>query len=274
MKKKWVAFLNLILVTMIWGLTFPIQKLILTDISPFVYNAIRFWIATFLSFFIFGKGNKMGFLLGIILGFAYATQTWGLSITTSSKSGFITAFYIVLIPIFSYLIEKEKAAKKQIIGFVLAIVGEYFLSGGINEFNFGDFLTLICAILYALHVVLVTEFSKKSDEKHLLTSQFFAVAVINSILGINSHWVININILGVASFTAIFATIYALIAQTKYQKVVGSNTAALIFVGEPIFATIFSILILFENLSKTQTFGIVLTTFALILSVINTKKSA
>ncbi|SHH14793.1 DMT family transporter [Thermosipho atlanticus] len=273
MSKKWIAVSNLLLVTAIWGLTFPIQKLILPSISPFVYNAIRFWIATLLSFLLFGKGNKFGLLLGIVLGFAYAAQTWGLAITTSSKSGFITAFYIVLIPLFSYIIEKEKPTFFQITGFFIAIVGEYFLSGGIDYFNVGDFLTLICAILYALHVVMVTHFSKKMKEEHLLTSQFFVVALLNSFLGIGSSWKISLNIFSVASFTAIFATIYALIAQIRYQKVVGSNTSALIFVGEPVFATIFSIIILSENLTYFQFLGIFLTTFALILAVLpNYKK--
>ncbi|ABR30978.1 membrane protein [Thermosipho melanesiensis] len=263
-----LAILNLLLVTLIWGLTFPIQKMILPNISPFAYNAIRFWIATFLSFLIFGKGNRYGIILGVVLGISYATQTWGLSITTSSKSGFITAFYIVLIPLFSYFIEKKKPTKIQIFSFVVAMIGEYFLSGGIDSINFGDLLTFVCAIFYALHVVLVTHYSQKSKEKDLLTTQFFMVAVLNSMFGINGNWEVSYSILGVALFTAVFATIYALIAQAKYQKVVGSNTAALIFVGEPVFSTIFSIMLLSEKLSFVQIFGMILTLFALILAII------
>lgn len=265
---KLVAITNLLMVTMIWGLTFPIQKIVLVDISPFAYNAIRFWIAAFLSLFVFGKGNKHGLILGLILGIAYAAQTWGLTLTTSSKSGFITAFYIVLIPLFSYIIEKEKPTKIQLISFVIAMFGEYYLSGGINSINFGDILTFICAILYALHVVLVTEFSRKVPEKDLLTPQFFMVAILNSLFGINQSWKVNLEIIGVALFAAVFATIYALIAQARYQKVVGSNTSALIFVGEPIFATIFSMIILSERLNKIQWFGVILTTIALILSIL------
>ncbi|MBB6062025.1 drug/metabolite transporter (DMT)-like permease [Thermosipho japonicus] len=268
---KIVAIVNLLLVTLIWGLTFPIQKMVLVDISPFAYNAIRFWIATLLSFFVFGKGNKYGLILGVVLGVSYAAQTWGLTLTTSSKSGFITAFYIVLIPIFSYFIEKEKPTKVQIFSFLIAMIGEYLLSGGINSINFGDVLTFFCAILYALHVVLVTEFSKKSPEKDLLTSQFLMVAVLNSLFGLNQSWKIDVKIFSVALFTAIFATIYALIAQAKYQKVVGSNTSALIFVGEPVFATIFSIILLSERLDMLQIFGVVLTMFALMLSIIPEK---
>jgi drug/metabolite transporter (DMT)-like permease len=151
------------------------------------------------------------------------------------------------------------------------MIGEYLLSGGIDSINFGDILTFFCAILYALHVVLVTEFSKKSPEKDLLTSQFLMVALLNSLFGLNQSWKIDVKIFSVALFTAIFATIYALIAQAKYQKVVGSNTSALIFVGEPVFATIFSIILLSERLDMLQIFGVVLTMFALILSIIPEK---
>ncbi|MBT1248196.1 MULTISPECIES: DMT family transporter [unclassified Thermosipho (in: thermotogales)] len=266
-----VAIINLLIVTLIWGLTFPIQKMILPNISPFAYNAIRFWIATLLSYFIFGRGNKYGIILGVVLGISYATQTWGLSITTSSKSGFITAFYIMLIPVFSYYIEKKKPSKIQVFSFLIAIVGEYLLSGGINSINIGDILTFFCAIFYALHVVLVTHYSKKSNEKDLLTSQFFMVALLNTLFGIKGTWNFSLNVLSVALFTAVFATIYALIAQAKYQKIVGSNTAALIFVGEPIFTTLFSILLLSEKLSLMQVFGMILTLLALILTIIPKK---
>ncbi|ONN26919.1 membrane protein [Thermosipho affectus] len=268
---KVVAIINLLIVTLIWGLTFPIQKMILPNISPFAYNAIRFWIATLLSYFIFGRGNKYGIILGVVLGISYATQTWGLSITTSSKSGFITAFYIMLIPVFSYYIEKKKPSKIQVFSFLIAIVGEYLLSGGINSINIGDILTFFCAIFYALHVVLVTHYSKKSNEKDLLTSQFFMVALLNTLFGIKGTWNFSLNVLSVALFTAVFATIYALIAQAKYQKIVGSNTAALIFVGEPIFTTLFSILLLSERLSLMQVFGMILTLLALILAIIPKK---
>ncbi|ANQ54051.1 membrane protein [Thermosipho sp. 1063] len=268
---KVVAIINLLIVTLIWGLTFPIQKMILPNISPFAYNAIRFWIATLLSYFIFGRGNKYGIILGVVLGISYATQTWGLSITTSSKSGFITAFYIMLIPVFSFYIEKKKPSKIQVFSFLIAIVGEYLLSGGINSINIGDILTFFCAIFYALHVVLVTHYSKKSNEKDLLTSQFFMVALLNTLFGIKGTWNFSLNVLSVALFTAVFATIYALIAQAKYQKIVGSNTAALIFVGEPIFTTLFSILLLSERLSLMQVFGMILTLLALILAIIPKK---
>ncbi|MEJ5257039.1 MAG: DMT family transporter [Fervidobacterium sp.] len=281
LKKKFIATFWLLFLTFLWGLTFPIQKLILTEeVSPFLYNAIRFWIATFLSAIIFKNSDwKRGFILGIVMALAYATQTWGLTITTSTKSGFITSLYIVIVPFFAYVLEREKIKLLQAVGFVGALVGMYLLSGGISGYNFGDFLTTICGIMYALHVVLITKFSRQVSEYALLTPQFFTVALLNTIFNFfhagsnQSSWTFSLNALFVAGFTAVTATIAAIIIQAKYQKVVGNNVSALIFVGEPIFAMLLSMLILKESLTFTQIFGVILMIMSIIAGVLNVNRN-
>lgn len=279
LREKITASFWLLILTFLWGLTFPVQKVILTEtVSPFLYNAIRFWIATFLSALLFKKSDwKRGVILGIVMATAYATQTWGLTITSSTKSGFITSLYIVIIPFFSFLIEKERIKTLQIIGFAGALVGMYLLSsGGLTGFNFGDFLTTICGVMYALHVVLITHYSKETDELSLLTPQFFTVALLNTVFNIfykPSNWAFSLPALGVATFTAITATILAIIIQAKYQKVVGSNISALIFAGEPLFAMLLSMLILHERITSIQGIGILLMMFSIILGVIQVETS-
>jgi drug/metabolite transporter (DMT)-like permease len=275
-KDKVIATFWLLVLTFLWGLTFPIQKVVMEEeISPFFYNAVRFWIATFLSALMFRESDwKRGSILGIVMAIAYATQTWGLTITTSTKSGFITSLYIVIVPFFSYILEREKVKLLQAIGFLGALIGMYLLSGGIDGYNFGDFLTTICGVMYALHVVLITRFSKKTSEYSLLTPQFFTVAIINTFLNLfypKSPWIFSYSALFVATFTAITATIAAIIIQAKYQKVVGSNVSALIFVGEPLFALILSILILTERLNLIQSIGMTFMLVSIILGVLNSK---
>ncbi len=275
-KDKVIATFWLLVLTFLWGLTFPIQKVVMEEeISPFFYNAVRFWIATFLSALMFRESDwKRGSILGIVMAIAYATQTWGLMITTSTKSGFITSLYIVIVPFFSYILEREKVKLLQVIGFLGALIGMYLLSGGIDGYNFGDFLTTICGVMYALHVVLITRFSKKTSEYSLLTPQFFTVAIINTFLNLFYHkspWIFSYSALFVATFTAITATIAAIIIQAKYQKVVGSNVSALIFVGEPLFALILSILILKERLNLIQSIGMTFMLVSIILGVLNSK---
>ncbi|PLV60106.1 DMT family transporter [Thermotoga sp. KOL6] len=260
------AILSLLFVTFIWGATFPLQKVALEGVSPTFYIALRFFIAAFLSLLFFGKGNfKYGIILGIVLGVAYTTQTWGLILTTSTKSGFITSLYIVFVPVFAYFLEKEIPTLFQIFSFLIGTSGLYLISGGIGNFNLGDLLTVFCAVSFALHLVLVTKFSRLVSEKDLLFPQFLAVSIFGLILNIFfKNWKITPAATGSALFTAVFATILAIYLQAKYQKKIGNNVSALVFLGEPVFSAVLSYFILGETMSRKQFFG----SFLLLTSIL------
>ena len=250
------SYFWLFFITLIWGTTFPVQKLIISDISPTFYISFRFFIAFVVAYLVWGMGNiKYGSILGIILGLSYTTQTVGLKFTTASKNGFLTSLYVVLVPLVSWLIEKERLTRYQIIGFFLAFVGSYLLSGGVHGFNFGDFLSFLCAVGFSFHVVLISVFSRKVKETDLLTTQFLITSVVNLMLSFNSSWNMNIPSIAVAFYTALSATVLGIYVQVKHQKVVGSNTTALIFAGEPVFAALFSYIIIGEVLSPVQVLG-------------------
>lgn len=267
MRKKAVFWL--LSVTIVWGSTFPLQKIALDGVSPLVYVSLRFWVAFIFSFIIWKKRNfKYAFILGLILSVGYITQTWGLKLTTASKNGFITSLYIPMVPLFSYLLEKEKVNKFQFIGFMLSPIGFYMISGGMSGVNLGDFLTLICAISFALHIVLITIYSKKVEETSLLSYQFLTVALVNTLLSFKSNWNLTQTALGVAIYTGIAASVLVILVQLKYQKIVGSNTTALIFSGEPVFASIFSYFLLGEKLSTFQLSGAILLIIAVIMASI------
>ncbi|HBT51480.1 MAG TPA: EamA/RhaT family transporter [Petrotoga sp.] len=264
------AFLWLLLVTVIWGSTFPIHKVVLTDLQTLPYLFIRFGIAAVLSFLIWKKHSfKYGATLGIILGLAHALQTYGINFTDASKSGFITSLYIPFTPIISYLIEKEKPNFIQWLCFPLSLLGSYMLFGGVSGFNFGDFLTLLGAVLFAVHIVIITKFSKVVEETSLLAYQFLFAAIINLSMSFNSSWKLGTPIWLTVIYTAILATIVVNFLQVRYQKVIGSNSTVLIFIGEPIFASLFSFVFLGERFSGLQIAGasimigvIILTTFS------------
>jgi drug/metabolite transporter (DMT)-like permease len=271
------ALLALVLATFFWGLTFPLQKFALSSgISPLVYNILRFGIAALVSLIIWRSADfKYGTILGIVLGLAYAAQTWGLSLTTSSRSGFITALFVVFVPIFSYLIEGRRPRGYHILSLALATVGLYLLTRGEIGFGLGELLTLICAILFGLHVVLITVFSQRVPEESLLFWQFLIVAVINGVMAfyMGHSWRISSVAIGVAVFTALTASVYGIWAQLKYQKVISSNTSALIFTLEPVFAYLTSILILGDKLVGLQWVGAGLLLFSTVLvSVVETSK--
>lgn len=269
------AIFSLLTVTFIWGLTFPIQKIALEGINPFFYNCLRFLTAFLLTLLVFRKKPswKKGLILGLFLGVAYAAQTSGLKITTSTKSGFITSLYIPLVPFFSYLVEKNKPNLSQIISFFISVVGLYMLNDPSKDpFNVGDFLTIICAISFAIHVVLITHFTKSdSDEVPLLAPQFLLTSGVNLVLApLGGDAKMNFAAILALLFTALFATIFAVWVQLKFQKLVGSNISAIIYVGEPVFAALFSFIILCERMSLIQFIGMVLLISAMIVGT--TKK--
>jgi drug/metabolite transporter (DMT)-like permease len=250
------AIAYLLLVTLIWGTTFPLQKFFLVDISPFVFNAIRFWLAALFSLFFTKKHVfKEAFLLGLVFGAAYLTQTWGITLTTASKSGFLTSLYIVIVPLFAFLMEGEKVNGYQKIGFPFAVIGSYLMAGGISGLNAGDLLNIACGIFFALHVVMITKASRKIDEMSLLTWQFATAAMINTIAGIGGNWILPPSVFSVAIYLALFPTLLAVIIQLKYQRKVGNNITALIFVGEPIFSALFAVLFIGEKMTLMQTIG-------------------
>ncbi len=269
------AILYLLLVTVIWGGTFPLQKYFLVGVSPFVFNAIRFWLAAFISLFFTKKRIfKEAVILGLVFGAAYLTQTWGITLTSASKSGFLTSLYIVIVPLFAFLMEGEKINGFQKIGFPFALIGSYLMAGGISGLNLGDLLNIACGVLFALHVVMITKASRKFDAMSLLPYQFATAAIINTIAGIGGNWILPLPIYSLALYLALFPTMLALIIQLKYQKKVGNNTAALIFVGEPIFSAVFAVLFLSETMTLTQTMGAMMLVTAIIFASLEKRRKS
>ncbi|MCB1223621.1 MAG: DMT family transporter, partial [Mesotoga sp.] len=115
MKLKSKAYVNLLLVVIFWGLTFPVQKNILEGLSPVFYNALRFSIALLvliplrkkLGLKITNKSLTQGLILGLFLSGGYVFQTWGLVYTTASKSAFITSLYVGLVAIIGPVVDRR-----------------------------------------------------------------------------------------------------------------------------------------------------------------------
>lgn len=279
--KKYIGEIALFSITIFWGVTFPIIKLALNDISPMLFIGIRFSLAALilLPFLLKPLLNsnihliKAGLFLGLLYFIGFATQTVGLQYTTATKSGFITGTFVVFIPILQLILERRAPGKGNIFGILLVIIGLILLSSKgitmldiINElgsnFNIGDLLTLICAFFYALYVVYIDIITKKFDYKPLIILQVlftgiagFVFAFLFDAAGIESvRYDFNKTVILVILYTAIFSSILATVIQTKYQKVVTPTKAGIIFSLEPIFAALFAFIIIQEEISS---FGIV-----------------
>jgi len=285
LRGKYLGESALLLVTLFWGATFVIVKESLNDISSMLFIAFRFTIAGLLfAPFLIKKHIKFtspavlsGGLLGLLLFLGFSTQTVGLKYTLATKSGFITGSSVVMIPIFQTLIEKRLPTKGAILGTVFVLVGILFLSSGGNSiftfletlgsnFNFGDGLTLICAVFFALYVVYLDIFSKKYDFWLLLFMQIAVTGVLSFIaaflFGITNIEPIKIsfsnNLIFGLLYTAIFATLITTALQTKYQKMISPTKAGIIFSFEPIFAAILAFFAINERITMLGFVGGVL----------------
>ena len=298
--KKYTGEIALLFNTLIWGGTFALIKNAFTDISPLLFLALRFSMATLILFpFVYSRlivANKKTILAGSILGAFYfsgfAAQTFGLNLTTATKSGFITGTFVVFIPILQLIIEKRKPKWYNLVSVLLVLIGLIMLSSkGENvidlfkqlgsDFNFGDILTLLCALLFAFQVVYVDVFTKKYDYLPMVFVQLFITGVGGFILSFifsftaleTIRFTINFNVISAILYTSIFASIIATVIQLKYQKTVSPTKAGIIFSIELIFAAMFAYFLLSENISNFGLAGCVLIFSGLIISEVFTNQN-
>lgn len=298
--KKYIGEGALLFNTLIWGGTFAMIKNAFTGISPLLYLGLRFGLATLIFLpFVYSRlkiANKKTIIAGAILGVFYfagfATQSLGLNLTTATKSGFITGTFVIFIPVLQLIIERQKPKWFNIVSIFVVLIGLIMMSSrGDNaleffkligtDFNFGDLLTLICALLFAFQVVYVDVFTKKYDYLPMVFVQLlitgaggFIFSFIFSVTSLEEiKFTININVVGTILFTAIFASIIATVIQLKYQKIVSPTKAGIIFSIEPIFAAIFAYFLLSEKISNFGLVGCVLIFIGLIVSEFFSRKN-
>ena len=273
--RDYIPHISLLLVSIIWGATFPLVKVSLYYISPMGFLTLRFLLASLIILAVYFRkifknlnALKASLILGVFLFLGYAFQTVGLKFTTSSNAGFITGLYVVFTPLFSHFIVREKLTGRIITALFLAVMGLYLLSG-IHGLNFGDFLELLCAIAYGVHVSLIGKFSKEYDASSLTMLQLFFVFLFSSFLWTYEGFNFNLTpilIFGII-FTGIFASALGIFVQVKAQRKIPPARAAIIFTTEPVFAGIFSWIFLGEIFDYLRIMGASLIILAMLLSV-------
>ncbi len=275
LRYRYIPQISLLLVSVSWGATFPLVKVSLLYISPMGFLTLRFLLASLIILVVYYRtimknlnALKASLILSIFLFLGYAFQTVGLKFTTSSNAGFITGLYVVFTPLFSYFIVKEKLTERVIIALFLSVLGLYLLSG-IHGLNFGDFLELLCAIAYGVHVALIGKFSKEYDASSLTMLQLFFVFLFSSFWWDSEGLKVNLSPLLIFSiiFTGIFASALGILVQVKAQREIPPARAAIIFTTEPVFAGIFSWVFLGEMFDYLGIIGASLIITAMLLSV-------
>ena len=274
------AEIYLLGIVVIWGSTFAIIKGILDQIMPFTFLAYRFFWAAFILGLIFWKRLKnidkiilgKGFLIGIFLFLGFTFQTVGLKYTTATKAGFITGLSVVLVPIISHFFIREKISKNSIIGVILAVIGLWFLNYNSSFiFNFGDFLVLLCAVSFAMHIISVGLYARKVDYVLLVMVQLTTVFVLSFLMALfferpGIHLYYPSGVWWSIILTGIFATALAFYMQNKFQRYSTATKTAIIFSGEPIFSAMFAYLLLGEKVGLIAWIGGLLIIFGMIIS--------
>ena len=171
MSRRLRADLSLALCSLLWGATFVVVKNALDHASVFIFLAVRFTVAAVLMLAFSSRAlarfNREDLFAGLRLGcfmfLGYAFQTAGLQYTTAAKSGFVTGSSVVLVPLLLAVFWGRRLRRGAYAGALVAVFGLYYLtipSQGIAYLNPGDVLTFVAAGLYAVHIILVGEYSE------------------------------------------------------------------------------------------------------------------
>ena len=246
-----LAHMGLFYAAAIWGSTFFVVKAALDHIDPIVMVAYRFLIAGLIMIpiiLITGRrlfsGLGQAFLLAIILWLLYVPQTIGLRYTTASNSGFITGLFVAFVPLFQRTLFKTKPNMMEILASGISLVGLWVLTGGLQEINLGDILTLAAAVTYALHVLLSDKYMKAgSDALVLSCQQFLIIGLLSLLTALVFRLPLKIetqSTIGIVLFLALFPTLSAFVIQLLAQKIVSPLKVSLIFALEPVFAAAFA----------------------------------
>lgn len=276
--KPLLAKIGLLMITIIWGSAFVVVKNTTSAMPPSYIIAIRFALAAFFMSIIFFKRLrkirfaeiKGGIIIGIfnVLGFEF--QTIGSKFTTAGNNAFLTAVYCVVVPFLYWIVKHKKPNIYNIFSAFICIVGVGLLSlkDGFSM-NFGDILSLLCGLSFAVQIVAIDIFTENCDPILLTISQSVVTVIITLPIALvfeKFPAVVEGNTILSLLYIGIFSTMIAFMVQMICQKYVEPSKASLIMSLESVFGTLCGILFLRESLTVRTFFGCALIFGAIYLS--------
>jgi drug/metabolite transporter (DMT)-like permease len=277
----------LLLVAIIWGSSFAVQRVSVQHLGVFLFNGLRFLLAALILLPFARPKNHLEChdyawigLAGLCAFAGSALQQAGLKFTTAANAGFITSLYVVLVPVLLFVIWKQRVSWVAWTAALLAVAGAMLLSTGGTGFQLagkstaGDGLVLLGAAGWAFHVIAVGRGARRMAVLTFSTGQYLVAGILNMVLGLALENRL-LNGLAVAWWTVVYiavvSTAIGYTLQAVGQRHAPPSDAAIILSLESVFAALFGYLFLSERLSAVQGLGCVMIFSAVLLAQVKRK---
>ncbi len=277
-KKIILADLSLIVAAFFWGGGFVAVKDAVSSIAPFYMITIRFGVASLLLTMVFWKrfrkikrqDIKIGVLVGIFLFLAFAAQTVGAQYTEAGKQAFLTAVNVVIVPFLTWILYKNKLDMYSIIASILCFIGIGFLTlkDGLS-INIGDALTLLCALLFAIHITLLGRYAKMVDSIVLTIIQMATTSVMAlpwalffEPLPQNLPKSIYVSM----TYMIIFSSMLGFLIQTIAQKYTTPSHTSMMLCFEAVFGSVLAVIFLGDVFTPGMIIGCLLIFVGIIIA--------
>ncbi|MEI6305793.1 MAG: DMT family transporter, partial [Deltaproteobacteria bacterium] len=238
----------LILTTFFWGGSFLFTKIGLAVIPPQLFAFLRFTLASFIMLVIcFGRLRymnrdtlKRGFIVGLALGLTNISFVFGIRDTSISRAGILNNLFVLFIPLITKVIWRDPVGKVNLTGIVLAAAGIWLLAtGGGAGFSRGDFISTICAIFIAGHIITVSKVLKDDDVYLVSLVQFITVAAMAGLATLAvplADFSFTPSAVMTIVYCAVFPTVICFTVQNTYQRHVTPTRAGLIYTLDPVWS--------------------------------------
>ena len=271
-KRVRLAELIMIVVAIIWGTGFVVTKLAMDNgIGVYYLLFIRFLVASILLMFvIFLKKIKIkkemllpGIIQGVLLTLGYSIQTMALNYTTPAKNSVLTGLNVIFVPYILLIFFRKKLDIFTIISSILAFFGTLLLSGNISSFseiNKGDLLSMLCAIFFALYIIVIDKYANKINVFVMSFIQFFTVMILCLLLSLTEGEIkqLNSTSLILMIYLGVFGTFVAYNLQIMAQKVLSASRTVLFLSLEVVFGVLISIISGYDSFSLNILVGTLL----------------
>ena len=291
-KKRHLGNILLLLTAAIWGTAFVFQRMGSQDIEPLFFNSSRMLLAAVavgIVALILGRKDKEkqlamtpeerranrkvtiigGILCGLFLAGGSAFQQMGLVYTTAGKAGFITALYILIVPVISFFFFRKKISWIVWLAVIIGVFGMYLLC--VNEgfsLTKGDLLVMVCAFIFSGHILCIDHFVKLADPIRISAIQFVTGTVLLGILAFifeDPSWDDITKALIPILYCGVVSGGVGYTLQMVGQKFSSPTVASLLLSLESVFAVLAGMLILHESLTFKELIGCIVMFIAIIL---------